>query len=269
MKALPYLLLSGACTVGAFLLAPRAERHPAELGRPLAAPVMLPFLWGGLVDAIRQGTPEEIVGRGRLVLQLMPTWVDGHLYLAQKMAFEASRRATSVDEALDRLLAALALLEEAGQLCPDHRLEFTLAQAFLVELRCTDQPELGAAHRRRLGVEPLEAAARYLERAERVSQGRHVRAARAYLTKRLIGPALRDGDQARALETLDLAARLLEDVASELRAADRLTAAENAATHQRALMRLRGYLNGQPEIGLDSLLADPYLDEVTRSLRPK
>jgi len=268
MRWLPHLIAAAGCSLGAYLVTPHPVRSPADLGRPLVAPIMLPFMWSGLVKAIQDGSPEEVVGRGRTLLRLRPTWLDGHLYLAQKMAFDASRRADNADEALDRLLAALALLDEAWAACPAHQLEIRLAQAFLIEFRATTQPELGAAYRQRFAADPLDAAAGYLDGAEEVSGGRHVRTARAYLTMRMVGPALRDGDRARALATLDVALDLLEDVATELRGAGRSSAASNADAHHGALMQLRDHLNGEPGADLDSVLANPLLQELTQSLRP-
>lgn len=263
---MPHLLLSCALFAGAGLLAPRADRQLEDLSRPLAGPVILPFLWSGLLRAIRRGKPDEIVGRGRMLMRVLPCWVDGHLYLAQKMAFDGAQPEAPIDDSLDRLIAALGLLDEAQRLCPRHALEFVLAQAFLVELRTTDQPELGEAFRRRLGPDPLVAADTYLRRAESASTPLRVRVARAFLTKRLIGPALRDGDYGRALRTLDLAEQRLGEVEQELRQTGYGTAADNAADHRRSLAKLRAFLRGEGDISVASLLADPFLEDLAGNL---
>ena len=260
------VLLSAALLTGAGLVTPRTERSLEDLGRPLAAPLMLPFQWSGMLRAMRQGKPEEIVARGRMLLRLLPCWADGHFYLAHKMAFDASRRAATPDLALDRLLAALSLLDEARRLCPHHALEFLLAQAFLVELRTSDQPELGEAFRTRLGHDPLVAADTYLRRAENAASPLRVRVARAHLTKRLIGPALRDGQGAEAMRTLALAEQRLAEVEEELRQAGYAQVADNAAQHRQSLSKLGAYLRGEGDISVRSLLADPFLEDLASYL---
>ena len=52
----------------------------------------------------------------------------------------------------------------------------------------------------------------------------------------------------------------------ELRGAGYPMAAENAEAHRRSLATLRSYLRGESGISVESLLADPYLEDLARFL---
>jgi len=262
----PHLLAAIGLFTGAALLAPDPQRAPADLGRPLVAPLVLPFLWSGFAAAARGGSPEELVSRGRVLLRLLPRWVDGHLYLAQKLAFDASARARDTEAALDRLLAAVALLEDAARQCPDRSVEFLTAQAFCVEFRTRNDTALETAFRERVGRSPLETADDFLDRAETASSRLDVRTRRAYLAKRMVGLALRDGQRDRALDTLEQADRLLHEVEDAHRDAGRIAVADNAGAHRAALGRLRQYLHGDSKVSIAVLKADPYLEDIAGSL---
>ena len=261
------LLVSIALAAGAWWSAPATSRDPGELIRPLVAPIALPFLWPGLTRASREGRVGEVVARGREILRLLPDWVDGHLFLAQTLAFDAAD--SDPDRSLDRLLAALAVLENAGEASPSHRAEFSSAQAFLVEVRTARAPEIAERFRSRRGEDPLVAADRYLARAIAASSPREAHVNRAFLAARMVGPALRSGDRPRLDATLERALQLLADAAERYARAGESAAAANAHAHRQALQRLKRYLNGDTGISAASLQADPYLVDITGDLPPR
>ena len=259
------MLASGALFAGAWQVAPRTERSLTELARPIAAPLTLPFLWVGLAEATRREAPEEVIARGRVLLGLLPCWPDGYLHLAHPLAFDAADN-TTLDVAVDRLMACLALLDEARERCPGEAAEYHLAQAFFAEQRGASSPEFADRFHTRTGTDPLEAADRYLELAERADPESEAIVRKAFLTVQMIGLALRNGDVTRALATLDRADEALGQLEAG-RIGNGLPATrENARAHRTSLARLRATLPGDPAISAKSLRADRYLEDITVNL---
>jgi hypothetical protein len=252
---------------GAWEVAPHTLRHPAELGRPLAAPLLLPFLWDDVGRALQRGDTTATVARGRLLLQLAPCWTFGYVWLAHEMVF-GTQPAADPGAVVDGTLAALLLLDGARARCPRRPEEILLAQAFLVEARIAGHPELDDELRRRIGRSALEQADEYLRIAESVATHDAARIARAYLTKRMVGLALRDGDRPRALATAELGVARLAEVEATQRAAGHGEPADNAAAHRVALARLCDWLRGDPSVSTAILRADPYLEDLADTLPP-
>jgi hypothetical protein len=262
----PHALLATLLFAGAWEAGPRTPRHPAELGRALAAPLLLPFLWGDVGRALRRGDTTEAVARGHLLLQLAPCWTSGYVWLAHEMTF-GTQPAADPTAVVDATLAALLLLDGARARGPGGRPEeIPLAQAFLVETRIAGHRELDDELRRRIGRSALEQADEYLRAAEAVASRDRARVARAYLTKRMVGLALEDDDQPRALRTAELALARLAEVEALQRAAGQREPAENAAAHRAALARLRDWLRGDPSVSTAILRADPYLEDLADTL---
>ena len=268
MSWIPPLCAGVALYAGAALIQPPVVRDPAALPRHLARPLVLPFAWRGLCEAMQRGDLGAAVGRGRTLLRLLPEWADGHLYFAGLLAYEATQRETDPEAKLDRLLAALAVLDEAETLTPRHLGQFLLAKAFFVEHGTSRDPELAAAFRDRVGKDPLEFAAQQLERAKTLAPGTEARDQHAYLTERMIRLAFDAGDLERALRLTELAQRLLADVRAEAHAAGEPQAGATAEEHHASLQRLRRKLSGDPTLTWGELERDPILEDLIKN-RPR
>lgn len=261
------ILSSAAFWAGAWSIAPPTSRSVAELTRPVAAPLLLPFVWPGVSHARAEGRLDELVARSRELMRLLPTWVDGHLYLAHVLALDMTEG--TIGQQLDHLAAAMAVLDEATEMVPGHSPQLLLAQAFLLDFRASTQPELARAYRDRYGEEPLVVADRLLARAEALAPRSPARIERAYLAARLAAPALRDGKIARATAILGRASAQLTEVEEQHRAAGDTEAAANAAAHRRSLEALLGFLRGESGISASQLRADPRLEALAEYLRPR
>ena len=258
----PHLIASCLLFAGARMVSTPAERTLTELGRPLAGPLVLPFLWKSLADSYDR-SPEEAVARGRILLELLPSWVDGHIYLAQSLAFAGDGEP---GRDLDRILAALALLDEARQRWPAGALDFLLTEAFVAEFRVAASAELAAEFRTHTGRDALDTARGYLELAEQLSPAPSIRLRQAFLTEKMAGLALRRGDLVRARAATEAALQQFDRVIAALHRRGNAPSADNAEAHRRALARLGDYLQGDASISVDTLLADPYLEGIADGL---
>jgi hypothetical protein len=250
------LALAAPLLVAAAVLRPPPARSGRHLARALARPLALPLLWHGLGQARHQEPPEALAARGRQILALLPQWTDGHVLFASELAFAASSRAGDADAAAARLIAALATLEAAIVEHPPGAVDYLSAMASFLEIRAAQDPAVAAALRRRLGVEPEDAADRYLARAEALAPSSSLSDRRTYLRLPAISSALRTGDRRRALLGIErMRARLAANPDDVL-----------AQRWRQSLDRLAGFLTGAAGITLHALRDDPLLHDMVEAL---
>ncbi len=260
-RRLSFLAVAIAMLAVAAWLRPPPQHTFADRVRALARPFALPLLWSGLRAARSEESPEAVAARGRQLLALLPEWADGHVLFASELAFAASTRAPTPDDAADRVMAALTTLEEAIRMHPPGKLDYLSAMASFVEIRANQDRTLAAALEQRLGMAPQLAADAYLVRAEDLSPSRSISDRRTYLLLPAIETALRTHDGPRALATIErMQIRLQNSVNQEL-----------AQRWQRALVNLAGFLRGDSHITLQSLNDDPLLQDMVDYLpeRPR
>ena len=255
-----------ACYGVALLLAGPPAADPADVVRALARPFALPAVWRAMRDAEVRGSPGEWVAHGRTLVRMLPEWTDAHVHVAWRLAFDEGMRAGKDDPqaALARLLAALAMLEQALGRGPAADAEVLGGMATIVQIRARQDEGLAAAFRERIGDEPAAVADRYLQRAEQRLPSRALADRRTILLVDLVAGALRSGDVRRALATLELALERVE----QLRDPDL------AARWRQALQRLHRWLAaetagaaGPTRESLDALATDPMLDRIVEALR--
>ena len=234
---------------GVALLRGPSRRSVLDLGRDLVRPVVLPVLWRGLeVSGIEAG-PEEQAARGRLLLQFLPQWTDGHIHFAWQLAFEASR-GQNPEQALQRLLAALAYLKSALAVEPTRPVEIWEAMAYMVQIRCQKDPALAKAFRERMGKEPAKFTDDCLAGAQRIDPSQARAEQRVIVKVALIAGLLRTRNRQAALELLAATLRGLESFRDQ----------QLAAEWRTALLDLRSCL--EAGTSLQDLKKHPQLDEI-------
>jgi len=230
-----------------------SQRSVLSLGRDLVRPLVLPVLWRGLERSGIEAGPEEHAARGRLLLQFLPQWTDGHIYFAWQLAFEASRGRQNPKLALQRLLAALAYLKSALAMEPTRPVEIWEAMAYMVQIRCQD-PALARVFRERMGKEPAEFTDDCLAGAQRIDPSQARAEQRVIVKVSLIAGQLRTRNQQAAVELLAVTLRGLENFRDP----------QLAAEWRTALLDLRSYLEGGTP--LSDLKKHPQLDEILKVL---
>lgn len=248
----PLLCFLGAVLLlgGVALLGGSPRRSLVDLGRDLVRPVVLPVLWRGLQATETEASPEETAARGRMLLQFLPQWTDGHIHFAWQLAFEA-HHGQEPEQMLQRLLAALAYLKNALAMRPARPVEIWEAMAYMVEIRCQD-PALARVFRERVGKEPAELTDEFLGHAQELDPSQARAEHRVIVGVGLIAGQLRTRNRQAALELLAATVRALEGFR------DRQLAAE----WRGALLDLSRYLAGSGDVTLADLKKHPQLDEV-------
>jgi hypothetical protein len=213
---------------GAWLIAPPVPAVWQELAAAFVRPALLPFTWTALAEAQRSGDDAEYFARARQLLDLLPTWTDGHAVFAYRLALDADPGTDATgDAAWQRLQTALAWLESARP------------QAG------RQQPLL--AGRLRAGGGAAALADHYLAEAERLGASPEVRELRTFLAPKLVAGLLAAGERSQARSVLETA--ILRS--AEVR--DRELATEWA----RRLDEVRRWLAGDTAVDLAAVHDDP------------
>ncbi|MHC5064140.1 MAG: hypothetical protein ACYTG5_09215 [Planctomycetota bacterium] len=252
---------------GLYLLAvlgPGPQRQaPEDLMRDLMRPLILPQLWQGLQESQQGGNPVEWAARARLLTEYIPDWVDGIVYFAWESSRPPAGRRSEPELALAYLLSSLSWLDDAvAELAtekPSLAGEILLAQAFLVESRSMQDPQLGELMRERFGRDPSAMAAEYLDRAITLAPSQSKTEQRILVIPRLIAGALRMNDLRAAKQLTDAGlARLagLED-------------RELAANWSGSLTRFRAFLDGDPSRSIEDLAKDPFLTDIVEAYQDR
>jgi hypothetical protein len=240
-------LTAAGCFAGALtLVGPRID-DGREFGSWLARPAVLPFAWGALRAASRVGNSDEVFARAQQLLNLLPTWTDGHAVFASQFVLDGDDLQRSESErvaaAYRRLQIALAWLENARASAGRREIELLQQMAFLPDIAVAREPGLAAV------LPPGGTAAiadHYLAIAEHLGAGPVVRENRTFLAVPYCRGLLDAGDRRGALAVLDAA------IARSVDVRDR----ELATVWSARLDEVRRYLRGEP-IDLTLVQNDP------------
>lgn len=240
-------------------LVPPSPGAARELASWALRPATLPFAWQAMRAAMRDGDAREVFARGQRILQLLPTWTDGHAAFAYRFAL--TRESVAADPAVAavaaerRLHLALAWLDRARADAGKRELEVLQMQAFLPEVACNQFPGLADRLAPAGGAAGITAA--YLAEAERRFPSPAVREQRIFHTPKLAAALLATGDAAQALAVLDTA------IARAATVRDR----ELATEWQARLVEVGRFLRGDRTVDLTAVRADPRLAPLWPYLR--
>lgn len=258
--ARPLLIVAAAgLAMSSHVFVPPSWATLREFGSWLVRPILLPLAWSAMNEASRAGDATETFARGQQILQLLPTWTDGHAVFAYRYALDTGTgRSSTADRAttaLRRLQTALAWLEHARRSAGRHEVDLLQSMAFLPEVAVAQEPGLVELLREQGG--PIALADAYLAIAERLRPSAPVREQRTFLAPRLAAGLLATGNRTRALVVLDTAIERSADVT------DRALATE----WRTRLDEVRRWLRGEPGIDLTAVTADPRMAPLLPHLR--
>jgi len=143
------LELRSACTLvlfaGAAALLPPTAKGLREFGSWCLRPARLPFAWQALQTATDNGDAQEAFARGQQIMQLVPSWTDGHSAMVYRyvLTHDDSEGHSEVAAAAEqRLHTGLALLEQAREFASKYEYYLLHAAAYLPGIACTQYPGL-------------------------------------------------------------------------------------------------------------------------------
>lgn len=254
--------LRSACTLilfaGAAICVPPSAKSLREFGSWCVRPARLPFAWQGLIASTKDGDAREMFARGQQIMQLVPSWTDGHAAFVYRYVFasdDSQSPGLAAEAAERRLRAGLTVLEQARQHAGDREQELLQSAAFLPDLACRQFP--GLAERLLPSGGAASIADAYLEEAERLFPSPARREQRLWHAPRLVGALLACNATKEALAVLD---RAIEQ-APEIR--DRRVATE----WRQRLIEVTAFLRGSHDTDLTAVLADPRFAPVQPYLR--
>jgi hypothetical protein len=256
---------SSWCSALALALAP----VPWWLVRPVPAdatawamacvrPAVLPFAWRAMLESERAGNGDETFVRGQQLLQMLPSWTDGHVVFAYRYALDGGDLGVPAAEragaAKARLFAALAALERARTTAGRREISLLEAMAFLPETAARAEPGLAALLRPDGGAAALADA--YYAEAERLGASPTIREHRTFRATALAAALLEARDRQGALAVLDTAIHRSRDSADTALAAEWRDHLAAAAAH----------LRGAP-VDLEAVFADRRMEPLWPHLR--
>ncbi|HZN41903.1 MAG TPA: hypothetical protein VFD82_24070 [Planctomycetota bacterium] len=248
---------AAACYLGAGLLCPPNGFVLREFAAWFVRPATLPFAWSALAEARQNGNAVEMFARARQILHLLPTWTDGYSAFACSFALDealATTQALRAQRAHQRLMVALAWLEDARASAGRRESELLQTMAFLPELAVRQEPGLEAL------LPPGGAAAmadRYLAEAEVLDPHGAVREQRTFRGPGLAAGFLASGDRQRALLVLDAAIARSTDVRDQALAAE----------WRQRLIEVCRHLRGEASVDLGAVHSDPRMAPLLPYLR--
>lgn len=255
----PRPALALALFLASMALVPPSAGKARELTSWLLRPAALPFAWQAMLAATQSGDAREVFARAQHILQLLPSWTDGHAAFAYRFALTrdpaAATPAAAATAAERRLQVALTWLDGARAHAGRRELEVLQMQAFLPEVACNQFPGLAARLASAGGAAGITAA--YLAEAERRFPSPAVREQRIFHTPKLAAALLANGDTAQAILVLDTAIERAATVR------DRELATEWQARLAEVVRRLRG----DRSVDLTAVRADPRLAPLWPFLR--
>ena len=103
---------------GAVAILPPTAEGLREFGTWCLRPGRLPFAWKSMQDASKKGDAKEVFARGQQILQLVPSWTDGHSAMVYNYVLThdvSEDQAATAAAAEKRLLTGIQRLEDARQ----------------------------------------------------------------------------------------------------------------------------------------------------------
>lgn len=245
--------LRSACTLvlfaGAVALLPPTADGVREFGSWCLRPARLPFAWQALTAATEQGDSREVFARGQQIMQLVPSWADGHaafVYRYVQTQDESLPPDAVAAAAEERLHLGLSLLEAARTHAKDREKSLLHFAAYLPDLACDNFPGLRERMRRRGTESASEIADRYFAELARLFPTAATREQHTWYAPTLAASLLAMGDTNGALNVVARAIRQ----AAEIR--DRTLATE---WHDR-LSEVARKLRGDETIDLSKVFED-------------
>src|SRR5690606_1062771 len=205
------LELRSACTLilfaGAAALLPPTAKGLREFGSWCLRPARLPFAWQALQTAMDNGDAQEAFARGQQIMQLVPSWSDGHSAMVYRYVAtsDTSENPDRVAEAAEnRLYTGLALLEQAREFAGEKYEYYLLhAAAYLPGIACKQYPGL-AERLRAKQVGGAEAIAnRYFTEAAQLFPTPAIKEQQLWYAPTFAAPLLACGAKATAIAVLD------------------------------------------------------------------
>ena len=173
-SACALILFAGAVTT----LPPTPDRV-REFGSWCLRPARLPFAWRSLEAAREDGDAREVFARGQQIMQMVPSWADGHAAFVYNYVLtqdQSLSREMSAKKAEARLYEGLAMLEQAREHAGKRERFLLQMAAYLPDLACDNFPGLNDLLRQReLAGGASSLAATYLAGREALPDQRHPR----------------------------------------------------------------------------------------------
>lgn len=255
-SACALILFAGAVTT----LPPTPDRV-REFGSWCLRPARLPFAWRSLEAAREDGDAREVFARGQQIMQMVPSWADGHAAFVYNYVLtqdQSLSREMSAKKAEARLYEGLAMLEQAREHAGKRERFLLQMAAYLPDLACDNFPGLNDLLRQReLAGGASSLAATYLAEVERLYPTSATREQVLWYAPTLAASLLESGAKAAALKVLDNAIAR----APEIR--DQVLATEWQDRLQEVTLILRGSLTAEHS----TVFEDPRFESLWPYLR--
>lgn len=256
--------LRSACTLvlfaGAVVMLPPTADSVREFGRWCLRPARLPFAWQAMNAARQNGDAREVFARGQQILQLVPSWTDGHAafvynYVAtQDNSLEPNAVAAAVEK---RLYAGLSMLESARQFAGKREASLLHFAAYMPDMLCNRFPGLREHMRRREGGGASVIANRYFAEIERLFPTAATREQLLWYAPTFAASLLATGNRSSALDAIESAITKAPEVRDQ----------ELATEWRERLVEVARFLRGDSSIGLSQVFADPRFEPLWPYLR--
>ncbi len=244
-----------ALSAAALAVLPPSAAPARELASWFVRPARLPFAWQALEAAQDSGDGREAFARGQQILDLLPSWTLGHAAFAYRYVLTQDVRDGDVAaQAHQRLLVALAWLEQAREHAGKREYELLHSAAFLPRTACRQFDGLEAL------LPPGGAAAiadAYFAEAERRFPDPAIEEQRLFHFPTLAAALLDAGRQQAAID-------VLQDAAER---AGRARDQELASEWLRRVEEVLGWLSGDTTIDLSAVRDDPRFAALLPHLR--
>ncbi len=222
-------------------------------------PLMLPFAWRSLEESNRVGDSGEAFARAQRILDLLPTWADGHAAFAYRFVLATGDSPKDPQErgrsTWLRLQLALAFLEDARPRAGRHEPGLLQMLAFLPEVAQANEPALAPLLAPLGG--PAAFADRYLAEAERKFPRPAIREQRTFFAPRIAAGLLAAGDRSGAHAVLVTAIQRSHDVRDQ----------ELATEWRQRLDEVVRWLDGDRSVDLTAVRADLRMEVLLPHLR--
>jgi len=256
--------LRSACTLvlfaGAVALLPPTADGVREFGSWCLRPARLPFAWQALTTATEDGDSREVFARGQQIMQLVPSWADGHaafVYRYVQTQDESMHPGEAAAAAEERLYLGLSLLEAARPHAGRREKSLLHFAAYLPDLACDNFPGLRERMRDRGTRSASEIADDYFAELARLFPTAATREQHTWYAPTLAASLLAMGDESGALKVIERAIHR----ATEIR--DR----ELATEWRSHLVEVARKLRGDETVDLSKVFEDPRFEPLWPYIR--